>query len=189
MVKKDDGQSLGALDSSDVRLHSNLADPDDWDDANTQHVPLSHTCEESETLVGVTLVAHAVCSSRKRRDRETQKRQTKSLNLEDRVARRKVMAQPEISHAFAKQMLRSRELSTDGHFVDAIHDSHQLALLLEQSEVLFCRQCSAVNADGSLRLLKSRSNESGEARCEAWRKLERGQMPNAQVLDNARLSF
>ena len=87
-----------------------------------------------------------------------------SLKLADRVAKRELMAQPENSHAFAEQMLRSREPSTDRHFVDAIHASHQLALLQELSKVFFCRQCGAVNAGGSLRLLKSQCERSGEAR-------------------------
>ena len=149
----------------------------------------SHTCEEAETLVGVTLVSRAVYSSRKRRIRETQKRQAKSLNLAEKVARRKRMALPENRHAFAKQMLRSREPSTDGHLVDAIHDSHQLALLQEHSKVFFCRPCGAVNAGGSLRLLESRCDESGVARRKARRKLERGQMPNAQVSADAGRRF
>ena len=48
-------QSLGELDSSAVRLQSNLDEPDDWDNADTQHAPLSNTCDESETLVGAAL--------------------------------------------------------------------------------------------------------------------------------------
>ena len=102
-------------------------------------------------------------SSRKRRNRETQKRHAKSLKFADRVAKRKLMAQLEISHAFAEQNLRSREPRTDERIVDAIHASHQLALLLEYSKVLFCSQCGAVNSGGSLRLLKSQCDGSGEA--------------------------
>ena len=48
-------QSLGGLDSSAVRLQSNLDEPDEWDNADTQHAPLSNTCDESETLVGDAL--------------------------------------------------------------------------------------------------------------------------------------
>ena len=48
-------QSLGELDSSAVRLQSNLDEPDDWDNADTQYAPLSNTCDESETLVGAAL--------------------------------------------------------------------------------------------------------------------------------------
>ena len=48
-------QSLGELDSSVVLLQSNLDEPDDWDNADTQYAPLSNTCDESETLVGAAL--------------------------------------------------------------------------------------------------------------------------------------
>ena len=153
--EKDVGQSPGGLVSSSVRIQSNLDDPDDWDDAATQHDPLSHSFEEAEPPVGATHVSHAVCLSRKRRNKETQKRHAKSLKLADRVAEREVMAQPEISHAFVEQILRSRGPRTDGHLVDAIHASHQPALLQEHSKVFFCRQSCAVNAGGSLSLLKS----------------------------------
>ena len=67
-----------------------------------KHVPLSHTCEEAEPLIWATPVSHAVCFSRKRHNRETQKRQAMSLKLADRVAKRKLMAQPENSHAFRR---------------------------------------------------------------------------------------
>ena len=58
--EKDAGQSPGGLDSSAVRIQSNLDDLTIWDDAVTQHDPLSHTCKEAEHLVGATLVSHAV---------------------------------------------------------------------------------------------------------------------------------
>ena len=58
------------------------------------------------------LLSHAVFSSRLRRNKETQQRHAKSLKLAERVAKRKVMGQPEISHASAEQ-LRSREPRTD----------------------------------------------------------------------------
>ena len=83
----------GGLDSSALGMN-----------VDTQHVPLSHTCEEAEPLIWATPVSHAVCFSRKRHNRETQKRQAMSLKLADRVAKRKLMAQPENSHAFAEQM-------------------------------------------------------------------------------------
>ena len=38
----------------------------------------------------------------------------------DRVAKRKLMAQPEISHALAEQLLRRRETRTDEHFAFAV---------------------------------------------------------------------
>ena len=133
--EKDVGQSPGGLDYCVVRILSNLDDPDDWDDAATQHDPLSHSCEEAEPPVGATHVSHVGSPSRKRRNNEIQKRHAKSLGLADSVAERKVMAQPEISHAFAEQILRSREPRTDGHLVDAIHASHQPALFAGTLEV------------------------------------------------------
>ena len=48
-------QSPGGLDSSAVRLQSNLDEPDGRDFADTQHAPLSNSCDESETPVGAAL--------------------------------------------------------------------------------------------------------------------------------------
>ena len=134
------------------------------------------------------LLSHAVYSSKKRRNEETQKRHAKSLKLAERVAKRKLMAQPEISHASAEQ-LKSREPRTDEKLVGSIHASHQLALWQEHSKVFFSCQCGAVNAGGSLRLLKSQCDVSGESRRKARRKIERGLMLNAQVPADARRSF
>ena len=78
-----------------------LDDPEDWDYADTQHALPSHSCEEAGSLVGAKIFSHAVYSSRKRRNRETQKRHAKPLKFADRVAKRKLMALLEISHAFA----------------------------------------------------------------------------------------
>ena len=97
------------------------------------------------------------------------------------MAKRELIAQPEISHASAEQ-LKSREPRTDEQFVGSIHASHQLALLQKHSKVFYCSQCGAVNARGSLRLLRSQCDGSGESRRKARRKLERGPMLNAQVL-------
>ena len=55
--------------------------------------------------------------------------------LADRVAKRKLMRQPEISHASAEQLLKSKEPRTDEQFVGSIHASHQLALLQQYSKV------------------------------------------------------
>ena len=134
------------------------------------------------------LLSHAVYSSRKRRNEETQKRYAKSLKLAERVAKRKLMAQPEISRASVEQ-LKSREPRTDEPFVGFIHASHQLALLQKHSKVFYCSQCGAVIAGGSLRLLKSQCDGSGESRRKARCKLERGLMLNAQVPEDARRSF
>ena len=141
-------------------------------DTDTQHDPLSKTCDESETLVCAALVSEAVYLSRKRRNEETQKRHAKSL-----------------SHAFAEQLLKCRAPRTNEQFVGSVHARNQLALLLGHSLVLFCSQCGAVNAGGSLRLLKSQRDGSRESRRKARRKLERGLLPNAQVPTNARRTF
>ena len=79
-------------------------------------------------LVGATRVSHAVCSNRTPRNRETQKGHAKTVKLADRVAKRKLTAQPEIRYAIAKQVLKNREPRTDEHFVDAIHASHKRPL-------------------------------------------------------------
>ena len=165
-------QSPGELDSSAVRLQSNLDELDDWDNA-----PLSNPCDESETLVGAAL-ARSV--PQQEAAQETQNRHAKSLKLAERVAKRKLMAQPQISHASAEQ-LKSREPRTDEPFVGFIHASHQLALLQKHSKVFYCSQCGAENAGGSLRLLKSQCDGPREIRRKARRKLERGLMLNAQV--------
>ena len=69
------------------------------------------------------------------------------------------------------------------------HVSHHLALLLGHENVFFCTQCGAVNAGGALRLLKSQCDGSGESRQKARRKLERGLMPNEQVMADAKRAF
>ena len=114
-----------------VGIQSNLDDPD------AQHSPPSYSCEEAEPLVGATLVSHAEWSSRKRRNRETQNRQANSLKLAERLAKRKFLAKPEISHPLAEQLLRDWEPRTDENFVDAIHASQRPAFLQEYSKVFF----------------------------------------------------
>ena len=74
------------------------------------------------------------------------------LAREPREAKRKLTAQPEISHEAPEQRLQSQATRTDEQFPGIIHVSHQLALL---HGVFFCEQCGAVNAGGTLRLLKS----------------------------------
>ena len=54
-----------------------------------------------------------------------------------------------------RHILRSQAPRTDEKFPGVIHVSHQLALLHGHENVFFCTQCGAVNAGGSLRLLKS----------------------------------
>ena len=47
--------------------------------------------------------------------------------------------------------------------------------------MFFCKQCGAVNVGGTLRLLKSLCDWTGESRQNARRKRERGLMPNGHV--------
>ena len=55
--------------------------------------------------------------------------------------------------------------------------------------VFFCKQCGAVNAGGTLRLLKSLCDGTGESRQKARCELERGLMPNEQVTADAKRAF
>ena len=70
------------------------------------------------------------------------KRHAKSLLLAERVAKRKLLAQPEISHAFAELLLKNRDTRTDENFVDAIHAGHKLTLL--QGGILRCFSAASV---------------------------------------------
>ena len=97
-------------------------------------------------------------------------------------AKRKLVAQPEISHEAAEAILRRQAPRTNKKFPGIIHVSHQLALLHGHENVFFCTHCGAFNACGSLRLLKSLCHGSGESRQKARRKLERGLMPNEHVV-------
>ena len=74
-------------------------------------------------------------------------------------------------------------------FLVLIHVSHQLALLHGHENVFFCTQRGADDAGGSLRLLKSLCDGSGESRQKARRKLERGLMPNEHVVADAKRAF
>ena len=112
---------------------------------------------------GVELVSRATYISRKKRNLETVQRQSKALKKAQRGAKRKFVAQPEISHEAAE---RGR------------HEN-----------VFFCTQCGAVNAGGALRLLKSQCDGSGESRQKARRKLERGLLPNEHVMADAKRAF
>ena len=53
----------------------------------------------------------------------------KALKKVQREAKRKLVAQPEISHEAAEAILRSQAARTDEKFPGIIHVSHQLALL------------------------------------------------------------
>ena len=127
---------------------------------------------------GVDLVSRVTYISRKKRNLETVQRHSKALKKTQRDAKRKFVAQPEISHEAAEIILRNQATRTDEKFPGTIHVSHHLALLHGHENVFFRTQCGAVNADGALRLLKSQCDGSGESRQKARRKLERGLMPN-----------
>ena len=58
---------------------------------------------------GVELVSRATFTSRKKRNRETCWRQSKALKRVQREAKRKLVAQPEISHEAAEAILRGQE--------------------------------------------------------------------------------
>ena len=99
------------------------------------------------------------------------------------------MAQLEISHEAAEAFLRSQAARTDEKYFGIIRVSCQLALLHGRENEFFCTHCGAVNAGGSLRLLKSLRDGSGESRQKARRKLERGSMPNAHVVADVKRTF
>ena len=79
----------------------------------------------------VELVSRAtyIIISRKKRNHETCWRQSKALKGVQREAKRKLVAQPEISHEAAEAVLRSQAPRADEKFPGIIHVSHQLALL------------------------------------------------------------
>ena len=138
---------------------------------------------------GVELVSRATSISRKKRNRETCWSQSKALKKVQREAKRKLVAQPEICHEAAEAILRGRASRTDEKFPGITHVSHQLALLHGHENVFFCTQCCAVNAGGSLRLLKSLCDGSGEPRQKARRKLESRLMPNEHAVADAKRAF
>ena len=76
-------------------------------DVVAQSVPYVFTNVE---LVRATYI------SRKRQNWETRRRQSKAFKSAERAAKRKLMAQPEISHEAAEQILLSRATRTDEHF-------------------------------------------------------------------------
>ena len=139
--------------------------------------------------LGVELMSRATYISRKKRNRETVQRHSKALKKVQRDAKRKFVAQPEISHEAAELMLKNQATRTDEKFPGIIHVSHQIALLNGHENVFFCSQCGAVNAGGALRLLKTQCDGSGESRQKARCKHERGLMPNEHVMADAKRAF
>ena len=138
---------------------------------------------------GVELVSRATYINRKKRNLEAVQRHSKALKKAQRDAKRKFIAQPEISHEAAELIFRNQAARTDEKFPGTIHVSHHLALLHGHENVFFCTQCGAVNTGGALRLLKSQCDGSGESRQKARRKLERGLMPNEHVMADAKRAF
>ena len=138
---------------------------------------------------GVELVSGATYICRKKRNLETVQRHSKALKKAQRDAKRKLVAQPEISHEAAELILRNQAARTDEKFPGTIHVSHQLALLHGHENAFFCTQCGAVNSGGALRLLKSQCDGSGESRQKARRKLERGIMTNEHAVADAKRAF
>ena len=95
---------------------------------------------------GVELVSRATYISRKKRNLETVQRHSKALKKAQRNAKRKFIAQQEISHEAAELILRNQAPRTYEKFPGTIHVSHHLALLHGHENVFFCTQCGAVNA-------------------------------------------
>ena len=116
-------------------------------------------------------------------------RQSKALKSAQREAKRKLVAQLEISHEAAEAILRSQAARTDEILPGIKYVSHQLALLRGHENVFFCTECGAVNAGGSLRLLKSLCDGSGESHQKARRKFERGLMPTEHVVEDAKRAY
>ena len=64
---------------------------------------------------------------------------------------------------FTRELNGKRNAPTDENFFGAMHISHQLALLQGHANVFFSKQCGAVNAGGTQRLLKSQCDGTGES--------------------------
>ena len=86
---------------------------------------------------GVELVSRATYISRKKRNLESVQRQSEALKKAQRDAKRKFIAQPEISHEAAELILRYQAARTDEKFPGTIHVSHHLALLHGHENVFF----------------------------------------------------
>ena len=75
----------------------------------------------------VELVSRATYISRKKRNLETVQRHSNALKKAQRDAKRKSIAQPEISHEAAEPILRNQAARTDEKNPGTIHVSHHLA--------------------------------------------------------------
>ena len=102
-----------------------------------QAPPAQYDTFQLDVFSGVELVSRTTNVRRKRRNWETRQRQSKAHKRAEREAKRKLLAQPEISQEAAAR--------TDEHFPGIIYVSHQLALLHGHDHVFFlqavwCRQ-------------------------------------------------
>ena len=100
--------------SSGASLQSNLDDPDGWipDVSQTRTVPNTVNPGEGEAAELPSVlpsVSNDVYATRKRRNRETQRRHVKVFKHAEREAKRELMAQLEIVHATALQTSQGRE--------------------------------------------------------------------------------
>ena len=150
---------------------------------------LLHTSSQPDVFTGVELVSRATYIRRKRRHWETRQRHSKACKRAERKAKRKLMAQLEISHEAAGLILRTQATRTNEDFFGVMHVSHLLGLLHGHANVFFCEQCGAVNAGGTLRQLKCLCDGTGESRQKVRCKLERGLMSNEQVTADAKRGF
>ena len=86
---------------------------------------------------GVELVSRVSYISRKKRNLETVQRHSNALKKAQRDAKRKFIAQPEISHEAADLILRNQAARTDEKFHGTTHVSHHLALLHGHENAFF----------------------------------------------------
>ena len=141
---------------------------------DTLQAPLAqYDTFQLDIFSGVELVSRTTNIRRKRRNWETRQRQSKAHKRAEREAKRKLLAQPEISHEAAAR--------TDENIPVPYTSATNSLCCMVTTMCFFCKQCGAVNAGGTLRLLKSLCDGTGESRQKARRKLERGLMPDEQV--------
>ena len=129
---------------------SNFGDSEDCGQLTPNHAQFQASARSGRRLPKPHWSRMQCTPTGKRRNRETQKRQVKAFKHADREAKRKLMAQPEISYVIGEQLMRDREDRTDENFAGAIHASHQLGLLQDRSNMFFCSQCGAVDAAGAV---------------------------------------
>ena len=94
---------------------------------------------------GVELVSQPTYMTRKKRNFETVQRHSKALKKAQRDAKRKFVAQPEVSHEAAELILRNQAARTDEKFPGTIHVSHHLCFAAWARErvvlyTVWCRQ-------------------------------------------------